>query len=243
LGVTIQGLSDRANVADDWIEWVMWKKVALVAAGILAGPLLAIYLFVFLEPVQVLPKIGPAPGYQLIDQDGGSVASESLRGSLTLYTFAYSRCSGTCAEAVQRQREVQTQIDAQSLGLPVRLVTVSIDTEHDTPERLKQWSTDVGADPATWSFVTGDAQSIRRLVAVGYDTFYTRANDGTWTMDTRMVLVDGWGVIRAQYGTQDYLPSTERLVSDLSLVAEEALAMDGPARLAYDAAQLFGCYP
>jgi len=46
-----------------------------------------------------------------------------------------------------------------------------------------------------------------------------------------------------EYGTHDYLPSTERLWFDLRLVAQEAMAADGPARLAYDAAQLFGCYP
>ncbi len=221
----------------------MWRKLALVAAGILAGPLLAIYAFVFFEPVQVLPKLGPAPGFQLVDQDGQRFASESLRGSLTLYTFGYSDCAGSCAEAQQRLRVVQTEIERESLGLPVRLVTVSIDTGRDTPERLKQWAGDVGADTGNWAFLTGDPQSIRRLVSVGYDTFYTRANDGTWSMDTRMVLVDGWGVIRAHYGTQTYLPSAERLVSDLKLVAEEALAMDGPGRIAYDAAQLFGCYP
>lgn len=221
----------------------MWRKLALVVAGVLAGPLLAIYAFVFFEPVQVLPKLGPAPGYQLVDQDGQRFASEKLRGSLTLYSFGYSDCTGLCGDAVQRLRDVQSQMEQEGVGLPVRLVTVSIDGERDTPERLKQWATALGADPATWTFLTGDPQSIRRLVSAGYDTFYTRANDGTWSMDTRMVLVDGWGVIRAQYGTQTYLPSSERLVSDLKLVANEALAMDGPGRLAYDAAQLFGCYP
>ncbi len=209
----------------------------------MAGPLLAIYAFVFFEPVQVLPKLGPAPGFQLIDQDGQRFDSEKLRGSLTLYSFGYSDCSGPCADALQRQRDVLAQIEQQGVGLPVRLVTVSIDSERDTPERLKQWATELGADQATWTFLTGDPQSIRRLVSVGYDTFFTHANDGTWSMDTRMVMVDGWGVIRAQYGTQAYLPSSERLVSDLKLVANEALAMDGPGRLAYDAAQLFGCYP
>ncbi len=221
----------------------MWRKLTILAIGILAGPLLAIYAFVFFEPVQVLPKIGPAPGFQLTDQDGASFGSEGLRGSLTIYTFAHSRCTGVCAEALQRQRAVQAQIATAEIGLPVRLVTISIDTMHDTPERLRVWAAELSADTTTWSFLTGEAQSVRRLVSVGYGAFYTLKNDGTWDLDTRVAVVDGWGMIRAVYGTQDYLPSTERLVSDLQLIAAEALAADGPGRMAYEAAQLFGCYP
>lgn len=221
----------------------MWRRIAYLVVGILAGPLLAIYAFVFFEPVQVLPKKDPAPGFQLIDQNGDAFGSEALRGGLTLYTFAYSRCDGICAEAVQRQRMIQDQLSGAALGLPVHLVTVSIDTDYDTPERLRSWAASVGAQPDVWTFLTGDAQSVRRLVSVGFGTFYSRNNADTWDLDTRLVLVDGWGIVRAQYGTQDYLPSTERLLSDLHLVANEALAADGPGRLAYDAAQLFGCYP
>ena len=93
----------------------MWRKLALVVAGVLAGPLLAIYAFVFFEPVQVLPKLGPAPGYQLVDQDGQRFASEKLRGSLTLYTFGYSDCTGLCGDAVQRLRDVQSQMEQEGV--------------------------------------------------------------------------------------------------------------------------------
>ena len=221
----------------------MWRKIALLASGIIAGPLLVIYAFVFFEPVQVLPRLEPAPGFLLIDQDGNQLSSESLRGNLTLITFAHSRCTGICAQAVDRQRQVQDRLSAEEIGLPVRLITVSIDAEHDTPEQLRAWATESGADPEVWSFLTGEPQSIRRLVSSGYGAFYTRQPDGAWDLDTRLALIDGWGVLRAEYGTQDYLPSTERLWFDLRLVAQEAMAADGPARLAYDAAQLFGCYP
>lgn len=221
----------------------MWRKLAILLIGILAGPLLAIYAFVFFEPVQVLPKKGPAPGYQLVDQAGQSFGSETLRGSLTLYAFSHSHCTGLCAEVVDRQREVQERLATTDIGLPVRLVTVSIDTEYDTPATLQTWATGLGARPATWTFLTGDAQSVRRLVSVGFGVFYSRNNNGDWDMDARLALVDGWGLLRAEYGTEAYVPSAERLLSDLKLVADEALAADGPGRMAYDAAQLFGCYP
>jgi len=221
----------------------MWRKLALLASGVIAGPLLAIYAFVFLEPVKVLPRLEPAPGFLLTDQGERPLGSESLRGSLTLIAFAHSRCTGLCADALERQREVQERLTTEPIGLPVRLITVSIDPEHDTPERLRAWAAGLGADTEVWSFLTGEPQSIRRLVSIGYGAFYTQQPDGSWNLDTRMALVDGWGIIRAEYGTHEYLPSTDRLWFDLRLVADEALAADGPARLAYDAAQLFGCYP
>ena len=54
--------------------------------------------------------------------------------------------------------EVQKQIKASpALADKARLLSVSFDPKNDTPAVLKQHAKKLGADPALWTFVTGDA--------------------------------------------------------------------------------------
>ena len=59
--------------------------------------------------------------------------------------------------------------------------------------------------------------------------------------DPRIVLVDGWGTLRAEYRVTQ--PDMEIIARDLRLLTEEAQNSEGTARLAYEAAHLFLCYP
>ena len=57
----------------------------------------------------------------------------------------------------------------------------------------------------------------------------------------RYVLVDHLGIMRADYRTGVLDPAL--LVRDVNLLVEEAANSDGIARLGYEAAHLFLCYP
>jgi protein SCO1 len=53
--------------------------------------------------------------------------------------------------------------------------------------------------------------------------------------------VDGMGIVRSRYRVG--LPPADVLLGDLRSVVREASAATGAARLAYEAAHLFQCYP
>jgi len=55
------------------------------------------------------------------------------------------------------------------------------------------------------------------------------------------VLVDGLGIMRAEYRTG--APAPELIARDVNLLVKEAANSDGIARLGYEAAHLFLCYP
>jgi protein SCO1/2 len=221
----------------------MWRNIGSVSLIALATPLVLLWAFIFFEPVQVLPRIRPAPGYNLVDQEGRSFGTENLRGSLTVYSITYTGCGGACPDQTARMRELQTALATSDSPVPVRLVTLSIDTFRDTPDVLRAYGVAHGADFERWTFLTGSETDVRRVAGRGYEVFYSRQADQSYKLDTRMFLVDGWGIIRAIYGTDDYIPSIERLLRDIRLVGEEAAAMNDPSALAYEAAQLFSCFP
>ncbi len=228
------GGADKHKLRFEW-----WHALIGVAALIVV----ALVLFVTIQPVQVLPRMTLAPGYALIDQDGNQITSEDVRGKLTLYNFTYMGCSAPdCPESGAAMAALQERlagIDTQSI--PVRLVTISFDPENDTPEVMKAWAEEHGADPEVWSVATGDPKRLKNIIGSGFSSYYGQNEQGAWEFDPAYVLVDGNGIIRTKYRTA--APDPVLFERDLELVLAEVANSTGASRLAYDAAHLFLCYP
>jgi protein SCO1/2 len=74
----------------------------------------------------------------------------------------------------------------------LRVVLVSIDPTHDTPAALKALAAEHHLDP-TWSLLTGDADTVRKVAAV-LSFRYQQLPDGGFQHASTLVLVDGAGV-------------------------------------------------
>ncbi|GIK54408.1 MAG: SCO family protein [Chloroflexi bacterium] len=215
--------------------------VWLIFYSLLALVALFVGIFIVLRPVVVLPRITLAPGFRLTDQTGAQLSNEDLRGSITLYTFTHTGCQDNCPQTSAVMAQVQARLDELNTGdIPVRLVTISIDPENDTPEQLAAYAAQLGADPAVWQFVTGSPVQIKSVVGGGFSVYYNTREDGI-RFDPAFMLVDGAGLWRAEYRTA--VPDVDIILRDINLLAEEAQHADGPSRLAYEAAHLFLCYP
>lgn len=203
--------------------------------------LLGFVLYVSLYQLDVLPRLAFAPGWSLVDAQGRRLTSEDLRGQIVLYTFTYTRARDLRRQVLPVMQAVQDRLARTDLGdVPVRLVTISFDAEHDTPAVLAATAERLGADSTRWHFATGSAEAIQQTVGDGFGVYYASQPDGHFAFDPVFVLVDGWGIERARF--RFGLPEADDLVDAIRSVAREVQAADGPARLAYQAAHLFSCY-
>ncbi len=232
--------------AHDWKDRVLgrpsWQLIGGVLLLIITVGILAFAIF---KPIRVLPRIRLAPGYSLIDQNGNVVTSEYLRGTLTLYTFTYTRCtSPQCQRTWKTLREIERRLPETNIGdIPFRFVIISIDPEHDTPKRLQAFARRLGVDEERWLFLTADdPRLLRYVVGGGFEVYYKQQEDGTFKFDTAYILVDGWGIIRGEYRYQTLVPDTDRIVRHIGVLVEEIEKAKGAAKLAYEAAHLFLCY-
>lgn len=213
----------------------------LISIPVLLG--VAVLAFTIFQPVRVLPRITMAPGYMLTDQDGARLTSEGLRGKVVVYSIGYTGCGAGCAESTELLRELQGRL-GEVVGpedVEVRLVTISIDPERDTPEVLRSAAAAIGADPEVWRLATGEPGALKTLVGAGLKVYYGPDGEGGYRLDPALFIVDGWGILRAEYRYR--LPKPDRLLRDVGLVVQEARAATGIGRLAYEAAHLFACYP
>ena len=108
----------------------------------------------------------------------------------------------------------------------VRLVSISVDPEHDTPEILRAYAERAGADPAVWSFLTGARDDIRRLWRDGFKLPAGDNADGDPTQvvhSSMFVLVDPLGRIRGYFDSL-----TPEGLSGLRHALDEVLAERSP---------------
>ena len=207
--------------------------------GFVSLLVLAALGFRLAKPVKVLPRLGPAPVFRLVDQDSRPVTHESFLGGPVLFSFfttsPHDRGGRVMAEHLLRLSRLAEA--GPDVARSLRLVTITVDPEHDTPERLRGFAQALGADPDRWRFLTGPGLAVKLAVGTGFGVYYESPPDD---YDRRYVLVDGQGIVRAVYpGPALDIPA---LLSDLELLQQEAAAR-GAARLAYAAAHWFACYP
>lgn len=215
-----------------------WKVAAVSAALVVV----AILWFVIARPVLVLPRISLAPGYSLVDGSGQTVTSEDARGKLTLYSFAYSRCAQDCDAIYGTLQAIDSSLAAQPLRTPaLRFVTLTIDPAHDTQQQLAEFSLPFQPRAVEWMWLTGPEKILKNVSGGAFGVLYQPREDGTIFFAPRYVLVDGEGIVRAFYDSAELEP--ERFLGQLDLVYEEIAQAQGSARLAYEAAHFFACYP
>jgi protein SCO1/2 len=102
------------------------------------------------------------PDHALIDQSGTARPLGSLRGHRVALTFVYTRCPlpDFCPLMDKQFSAVQQAIRTSPELRDVRLMSVTLDPDFDTPAVLTKHAATVGADPRFWHFVTGERDEV-----------------------------------------------------------------------------------
>jgi protein SCO1/2 len=155
------------------------------------------------------------PDFQLTDQEGKLVTLETFRGHPLVLTFIFTRCPlpNFCPRMSQDFGDLQKAIQAASSGplAATRLLSLSFDPEHDTPEVLKEYGHHAGADFAIWTFATGSSAEVHRLTK--RFSVLVQPEKGTISHSLTTALVDPDGRIRKIWRGNGWTPA--EVVSEL----------------------------
>jgi protein SCO1 len=130
------------------------------------------------------------PDVPLLDQDGHAVSLTTILGASqsVAVNFIFTSCTTICPVQSATFAQLRGALGADADGL--RLVTISIDPEFDTPEVMKKYAERFGATPQ-WRLLTGDAGRIATVLRA-FKAFYggkvnhkpvtllRAAGSGTW---------------------------------------------------------------
>ncbi len=222
----------------------MSKYILNSIYGLLALIVVSAFAFKIFQPIKVLPRIRLAPAFDMTDQDFARLTNEDLRGQMALYTFTYTNCPSPCYDIDKTMQEVQARLSEADLGeTKITFVTIFFDPQHDSPSALRAHARSMNADTRQWKFVTSPNEVLlKTIIGTGFQAYYEKKPDLSFTFDPVFVLVDGWGVVRGEYRYQTEVSTADRILRHISVLADEVQNSSGPQKVAYEAAHLFLCY-
>ncbi len=150
----------------------------------------------------------PLPDYSFLDVAGRTVSLSDYRGSVVALTFVFTRCPvPEYCPAMMRNFGNVDQIlkDSPPLPAPWKLVTLSFDPEHDTPEVLQRYGKAFDYDPQNWDLLTSATSEPIEAIARNVGLKYGQ-RDGSYLHNLRTVVLDPEGRVSRIFTNEDWTP-------------------------------------
>ncbi len=172
----------------------------------------------------VMLNIGDhVPDTAFIDQQDKRRSISEWKGYITVLTFIYTQCPLPTYCPLMDQNFTTIQRSAAEdpvLRGKIRLVSVSFDPAVDTPAVLRAHAARRKADPAVWTFLTGDLATVERFAAkFGVSTKRPAADSKEITHNLRTAIIGLEGRILKLYSGNEWTPST--MLADLRAAIRE----------------------
>jgi protein SCO1/2 len=163
------------------------KKLVLHPAWIaFAALVLAVPMSVLLlRPAirQEPPILSDLPQFSLLDEDGRKVTRDDLLGRVWIADFVFTTCADACPRMQMKMKSLQERLVPAAQGGTVGLLSVSVDPERDTPERLREYAKVYGQRKGQWRYLTGDQREIERTVVKGFHIAMAKVPSGNLEAD------------------------------------------------------------
>jgi protein SCO1/2 len=128
----------------------------------------------------------------LTDQDERKVGLDVFRGKPVFVGMFYGSCPSACPVLISTIRRAMSELGASD-GSDVRVLLVSFDPEHDTPQALRAIFAERGLDPR-WKLAAAPDDQVRDLAAL-LGIQYRKLPDGSYNHTSSVVLLDRTGAI------------------------------------------------
>jgi protein SCO1/2 len=204
-----------------------WGLILLLIGGLLGAGLMRA-----LQPTRtIVPKrtgplqvYGEVSDFTLTERSGDEFSRDDLLGRVWIADFFFTSCAGICPIMSSAMEGIQARLEEVE---GVTLVSISVDPERDTPERLRQYAKRYHADETRWWFLTGDKRVIYQL---SQDSFRLSVEEappdkrGPEIEDvlhsSKFVLLDRQSRIRGYYDGDDK-DDIELLIADVQDLLKE----------------------
>ena len=175
-----------------------------------------------------VPAAGDAvPDFKLRNQDGRTIHLDQFRGKALLITFIYTRCPlpNFCPLVTHNFAVIEKQLAASpALYAKTHLISVSIDPDHDTPDRLRAYGAAyIGSDAknafAHWDFAVPQKPVLTEM-AKYFDVGVTVGADESITHTLSTTLIGRDGKVVRFYPGNEWTP--DQVLADVKQAAAGA---------------------
>jgi len=120
------------------------------------------------QPVRRLELGDPVPDFTMTGQDGNTLKLSDLRGKVVVLTFIYTRCPmpDFCPLMDRKFSDLAQHVSIfPNKAKEIRLISLSFDPEHDTPEILHKHAQVRGAIPPLWTYAVATHPELAKIAA------------------------------------------------------------------------------
>ena len=157
--------------------------------------------------------------FSFMNQDSLLIRNQHFDGKIYLADFIFLSCPTICPKMTNTMKKVHDHFINND---QIYYISYSIDPEHDSIPRLKEYAMQLNASNKTWQFVTGNKDSILYLAEHAYysKAYIDSTSPGGFTHSGGILLVDKNRHLRGVYnGTA--INSSDKIIADIKLLLEE----------------------
>ncbi|KYG32366.1 SCO family protein [Alkalihalobacillus trypoxylicola] len=164
---------------------------------------------------------GSMPEFTFTDHNNEAFGTEQLEGQYYLANMIFTYCATVCPTMTPNMQRLQETLEGD--GVELQFVSFTVDPVRDTPDHLKQYGSNVGANLETWHFLSG--YEIEELAALSNEAFSAIVQEDKENDDiihsTQFYLINKEGqVIRKYSGLQ---PNQEPIIEDIKRTIENEM--------------------
>ncbi len=119
-------------------------------------------------PLRSAEDLGPLAQdldpFRFEERSGKTVTEADLAEDVWIAAFIFTRCPSSCLQI----SAVMSRLQGDLAETNVRLVSLTVDPEYDTPEVLDEFASKYRADPDRWWFLTGSEEEVYELIRQGF---------------------------------------------------------------------------
>jgi len=212
-------------------ETVVWAIVAVALAGVVALAVVARRGRAPQAAPEVVESAGEAPvktsellpspagdfgDVAATERSGRAMRTADLRGRFVVADFIFTYCGGPCPKMTAAMKSLA---EATKSAPDLRLVTITVDPDRDTPSALSAYADRAGADKDRWLFLNIER---RALQDIAYDHLrLVTSREDLFSHSSKFVLADREGRVRAYYSPLLDDAWLAKLTSDLDILRRE----------------------
>jgi len=193
----------------------MNQKIRFIIYGIVAVMLLVTFLFKESITLDDLPISGSVPDFEFTDSNGETITREDMEGKVWVADFIFTTCTMACPIMTGNMNIIHKSFKDDN---NVRIISISVYPEYDTPEVLKEYASRYNANTDRWHFLTGPEESVKNIIKTG---FKIGDYEDIIFHSEKFALVDVRGNIRGYYSGME-TEDMSKLKKDIKRLLRES---------------------
>tara|TARA_B100001105_G_scaffold122892_1_gene98446 strand:- start:4505 stop:5092 length:588 start_codon:yes stop_codon:yes gene_type:complete len=141
------------------------RKIRFTLYIIVAITLFGTYMMKDSKNDYQLPKLGSIPSFEFTDSDGNLISKKELTGKVWVADFIFTTCTMACPVMTGNMNLIHKAFKNND---KVRIVSISVYPEYDTPEILKEYASRYNANTNRWHFLTGPEENVKLVIKNGF---------------------------------------------------------------------------